>query len=210
MKRFRFTLLALCLLLLFLGISDLRLWLNNPEPLTIGLAELQRTGPPREWLTVTGGVLDLPEAISTSGSIELDAFLVPLKTSVDAPNFRVLVETRRPEVLQTLSHYYFQLDSKAEQQRYLAEHPELFYLHQTVTGMLAGGLVASGNRDKLLKLAKDLGMQVPKDVIFLTEAKEPPRWRGIFFLAAGLLGLLKVLTLWRQKPTDPALPSTNN
>ena len=80
MKRFRFTLLAICLLLLWLGWNDLSLLLRNPKPQTIGLEELVRTGPPRDWLHVTGGYQDLTEAISTSGSVDLDAFLVPLKT----------------------------------------------------------------------------------------------------------------------------------
>jgi len=200
MKRFRFTLIAVCLLLLFLGVSDLRLLLTNPEPLPVSIGELQQGEPPREWLTVSGGVLDLTAAISTSGSIELDAFLVPLKTARDAPGFRVIVETRRPEIIATLSRYHFQLDSEAAQQSFLAEHPEQFYLREPVTGMLAGGLVATGNRDKLLQLARDLGMQVPDDVIFLTEGKTPPKWRGLFYFAAGLLGLLKVLGSWRRKP----------
>lgn len=199
LKRFRFTLLALCLLLLFLGGSDLRLMLANPQPLPIGLDRLAGSVPPRDWLTVQGGVLDLTEAISTSGSLDLDAFLVPLKTTAEAPDFRVLVETRRPEIVDTLRTYHFMLDSQAEQRRYLTEHAGRFHLEQDVTGMVVSGLIASGNRDKLMQLAKQLGMVVPDDVIFLAEGKEPGRWRGIFFFAAGLLGLAKLLLDWRKQ-----------
>jgi len=205
LKRFRFTLLAVCLLLLFLGTSDLQILLRNPEPLPITLDQLVGQEPPRDWLRISGGVLDLTEAISTSGSIELDAFLVPLKTSADTNDFKVLVETRRPEILETLRTYHFKFDNETDQQRYLAEHRENFFLSQDVTGMVAGGLVASGNRDKLMQLAKELGMNVPDNVIFLSEGKEPGRWRGIFFLTAGLLGIVKLLVDWR-KGNSPATP----
>jgi len=37
------------------------------------------------------------------------------------------------------------------------------------------GMIASGSRDKLMTLAKQLGMAVPEDVIFLSEGNQPPR-----------------------------------
>ncbi len=40
MRRFRYTLIAVCLVLLFLGGSDLQLWYNNqaPRPVSIELS----------------------------------------------------------------------------------------------------------------------------------------------------------------------------
>jgi len=204
MKRFRFTLLAICLVLLWLGWTDASLSLRNPEPATLPLAELQREGAPREWLHVTGGYQDLQNAISTSGTVKLEAFLVPMKTSPHADTFRVLVETRDPQILDLLRTYYFKLDSPAEQQRFLTEHAEAFHARRDVTGMLITGLIASGNRDKLMTLAKQLGMQVPEDVIFISEGKEPPSWRGFLFLALALAGLVKFGMMLRRK--EPATP----
>jgi hypothetical protein len=205
MKRFRFTLLAICLVLLWLGWTDASLYLRNPEPATISLAELQRAGAPREWLHVTGGYQDLQNAISTSGTVKLEAFLVPLKTSPDADSFRVLVETRDPQILDLLRTYYFKLDTPAEQQRFLAEHAGEFHARRDVTGTLITGLIASGNRDKLMTLAKQLGMQVPEDVIFISEGKQPPKWRGFLFLALALAGLVKFGMMMRKK--GPAAPA---
>lgn len=202
MKRFRFTLLAICLLLLWLGWNDVSLLLRNPEPQTIGLEDLVRTGPPRDWLHVTGGYQDLTEAISTSGSVEIDAFLVPLKTGPAAPSFQVLVETRDPKIIGLLRTYYFKLDSPAARQQYLAEHQTDFHGRRDVTGMLITGLVATGNRDKLMTLAKQLGMKVPENVIFISEGEKPVAWRGFVFLGLALAGLVKFVLMGRKKEAD--------
>ena len=89
MKRFRFTLTAICLVLLWLGWTDVSLFLRNRAPLTITEAELVKNGPPREWLHITGGYQDLLMGISTSGSVELDAFLVPLRVSHRITSYNV-------------------------------------------------------------------------------------------------------------------------
>jgi hypothetical protein len=200
MKRFRFTLLAICLVLLYLGWTDVTLLLRNPSPATVSIEELERGNVPREWLHVTGGHQNLLEAISTSGSVELESFLVPLKSTPELAAFHVLVETRNPRILDLLATYHFQLDSSTAKEAFLKEHAAEFQGERAVTGMVISGLIASGNRDKLMKLAKEVGMQVPPDVLFLSEGKEPGRWRGFFFLGVGVLGLLKVLMLWKKPP----------
>lgn len=200
MRRFRFTLIAVCLLLLFLGGSDLNTLFRNRQPLPIDLATLVKEEPPQEWLTVRGGLLDLTEAINMSGSIEIDSFLVPLKLNRQDQAPRVIVETRDPQIIDTLTTYYFKLDSVTAQRQYLEQYPERFYLQRDVTGMIAGGLVATGNRDKLVSLAKKLGMQIPDDVIFLSEGKQPVKWRGWFYTLIGLIGLFKVVTANRKQP----------
>lgn len=200
LQRFRFTLLALCLLLLFLGGHDLLTHWGNLEPHRVSIDDLDEQELPGEWLTIEGGVLDLTEAINMSGSIELDAFLVPLKSDRSATQPRVIVETRDPRIIETLTHYYFKLDSTAAQQSYLAENQAQFYLRRPVTGMPAGGLVASANRDKLIDLARQLGMQVPEQVIFLSEGKTPATWRGYLFSLIGLAGIIQILRS-RRSPT---------
>lgn len=202
MKRFRFTLLAICLLLLWLGWNDVSLLLANPEPKTISLQELVKTGPPRDWLHVTGGYQDLTEAISTSGSVDVDAFLVPLKTDPAASSFQVLVETRDPRIIDLLKTYYFKLDSPQAQRQFLDEHARDFHAPREVTGMLITGLVASGNRDKLMTLAKQLGMKVPENVIFISEGEKPVVWRGFVFLGLALAGLVKFALMSRKKEAD--------
>jgi hypothetical protein len=116
----------------------------------------------------------------------------------------VLVETRNPRILELLATYHFQLESAEAKENYLKEHAAEFRGVRDVTGMVVSGLVASGNRDKLMKLAREVGMQVPPDVLFLSEGKEPGRWRGFFYLGVGLLALIKVLMLWK-KPPQPAV-----
>jgi len=198
MKRFRFTLTAICLVLIWLGWTDVSLFLRNRTPHSLSAAELIQNGPPREWLHVTGGYMDLPEGISTSGTLELEAFLIPLRLSPGVQPIDILVETRDPQIIQLLQDYYFKFDSMVEQQAYLEAHADEFLGRRDITGMLVGGLVASGNKDKLLKLAREEGLDINENIIFLSEGKEPARIRGFFFLGLGLLGLLKVGSMWKN------------
>ncbi len=200
MKRFRYTLLAVCLVLLYLGYADVSLFLRNRAPLPIAIENLERGDAPREWLQVQDAVVDLENAISTSGSIELSALLVPLKSSPDQEGFGVLLETRDPQLLELFKTYNFLLDSALERERYLEEHKDEFLYRRDVTGMLVTGLIATGNRDKLMTLARDVGMQIPENVIFISEGKEPARWRGFFFVAMALLGLVKFAMMGKGKP----------
>lgn len=203
MKRFRFTLLAVCLVLLYLGWNDVSLYLRNPSPAAIEISELERNGAPREWLHVTEGIQDLQQAISTSGSIDIEALLVPLKSSPNDDDFRVLLETRNTRLMEHFRAYHFGQDSVFAKEKYLREHEEDFHARRDITGMVVGGLVASANRDKLMQLSRDVGMNVADDVIFISEGKEPPRYRGFFFMAVGILGLIKVLLLWKKsKPAE--------
>jgi len=197
MKRFRFTLLAVCLVLLYLGWTDASLFLRNRDPLRISIQNLIEQDAPREWLDISGGYLNLEQAISTSGTIELDALLVPLTPTPGETSFKVLVEVRDPKILDFFEHYHFGIDSVVAKERFLEEHRGEFHPQRDVTGMEITGLIASGNRDKLLQLAKETGMNVSEDVLFVSEGKEPSKFRGFIFLAVGILGLAKLVFRWK-------------
>lgn len=207
MNRFRFTLLAICAVLLLLGGSDLATWINNQQPAAIPITDLEFQGPPQAWLHVTGGFLDLHNAISTSGSIELEALLVPIRPTPDYAPTRVLLETRDPNLLDLFKQYHFFTDTLPEKQAFLDRHRQEFSAQRDVTGMLVAGLISRGNEQKLLKLAKETGLALTDDVIFLSEGKEPARWRGVFFTVIGLLGLIRVLT--SRKPTGRQQPAVS-
>lgn len=198
MNRFRFTLIAVCLVLLYLGTSDLLLWFNNQSPQNISISQLETQGAPQEWLRVTSGYQDLDRGISTSGSLELEALLIPLMTHPDQEQIQVMVETRASDLLELFKEYHFFIDTVPEKQAFRAKHASAFKGQREVTGMLVSGLIASGNQQKLLKLAKQTGLEIADDVIFLSEGKEPGKWRGVFFTAVGLLGLLRVVTRKNQ------------
>ena len=201
MRRFRYTLIAVCLVLLFLGVSDLILWFGNQTPQPVSIDELEQTGAPREWLQVTAGYQDLDRAISTSGSLELEALLVPLVTHPDQEQIRVMVETRDPHQLKLFQDYHFFSDTIPEKQEFRRKHGAEFKGQREITGMLVAGLIARGNQQKLLDLAKQTGLDIADEVIFLSEGKEPGKWRGVFFTVVGLLGLFKVLS--RKKEVSP-------
>jgi len=199
MKRFRFTLIAICLVLLYLGINDLLLWLNNQAPQAITISQLEESGASKEWLKIKAGYLDLDRAISTSGSVEMEALLIPLVTHPDQQRILVMVETRAPELLQIFQEYHFFTDTVPEKQAFRSKYAAAFKGQRDVTGMLIAGLIVRGNQQKLMKLAKQTGLDVANDVILLSEGKEPGKWRGVFFTVIGLLGLFKVLTRKRER-----------
>lgn len=198
MKRFRFTVLAICLILAFLGGTDLRLFLANPSPQSIGLAQLEQNGPPREWLTITDATLNVEQAISTSGDLKIEVLLVPLTLERDQKTFKVLAETRDPELVELFTTYHLKFDSVAEREAYLEAHRDEFHPRRALTGMVMSSLIATGNRDKLLELAKEVGMEVSPDVIFITEAKEPAIARGLFFVVMAALGFFRLFWDWRK------------
>lgn len=206
MRRFRYTLIAVCLVLLFLGVTDLRLWFNNQTPQTITIDALEQTGAPREWLQITRGYQDLDRAISTSGSVEMEALLVPLVTHPDQEQITIMVETRDPHQLKLFQDYHFFTDTLPEKRAFRAKYGAEFKGQREITGMLVAGLIARGNHQKLIKLAKETNLNISDDVIFLSEGKEPDKWRGVFFTLVGLLGLFKVLT-HKKTTTTPVAES---
>lgn len=203
MKRYRVTLLVICLVLLYLGGSDLNTLRRNYQVQPISIAELEGSEPSQEWLAIEGGYVDLLQAISTTGSVEVSAFLVPLKVSRDAQDYRVLLETRAPDIVDALKTYHFKLDSEQAQQRYVQEHQELFFGRRDVSGMIMRGLISLNNQNRLAKLERDYGVDLPEDVILFSEGKEPARLRGFLFVGVALLGLFKLVSRWK-KPAESA------
>ena len=210
MKRFRFTLIAICLVLLYLGGNDLLLWFNNQSPQTLSISQLEENGTPQEWLNVKSGYMDLDRAISTSGSVEMEALLVPLVAHPDQERIRVMVETRDPDLLQLFKDYHFFTDTIPEKQAFRQKHAGTFKGQREITGMLVAGLIARGNQQKLLKLAKQTGLDMAENVIFLSEGKEPGKWRGVFFTVIGLLGMVRVFTYKKPETPPEQEPSGEN
>jgi len=190
MKRFRFTLVAICLFLVWLGWTDVELFLRNRQPVDISIEELIDRGAPREWLHIHGGYQDVEQAISTSGSIDLDALLVPLKADPDNEKIHILVETRNPEVMKLFSTYHFKTDTALEKEAFREEHKDEIHGRRDITGMLITGLIASSNRDKLVSLAESTDLPLADEVLLISEGKEPASFRGFFFLCTGLFGLI--------------------
>jgi hypothetical protein len=207
MRRFRYTLIAVCLVLLFLGVSDLILWFNNQAPQPVTIETLEQTGAPGEWLEVTAGYQDLDRAISTSGSLEMEALLVPLVLHPDQEQIHVMVETRDPHQLKLFQDYHFFTDTLPEKKEFRRKHGADFKGQRDITGMLVAGLIARGNRQKLIDLAKETDLNIADDVIFLSEGKEPGQLRGVFFTLIGLLGLFKVFT--HKKAVTPTPEKTD-
>ena len=199
MRRFRYTLIAVCLVLVFLGGNDLLIWLDNQEPSPVPIDVLEDSGPQRDWLQIVNGYQDLDRAISTSGAVEMDALLVPLLSSPDQQQIRVLIETRDNGLLKIFREYHFLTDTLPEKQQFRSKHAADFKGQRNVTGMLVSGLIARGNRQKLVELARQTSLDIADDVILLSEGKTPAKWRGVFFTVIGLLGLIRVIITPKSK-----------
>jgi len=200
MKRFRITLLVVCLVLGWLGFSDLALYFRNPAPQSINIEALVRQGAPQEWLKVEGGYRDLLQAINMSGTVDITSFLVPLKRSENDDNLQIWFESRDPKVLDALKTYYFDLDTDAARAKFLEENRQLFMGRYDLSGMAVSSLIADSNRGKLKELLAKMNVPVSDQVIFISEGKVPSSLRGFFFVAMALLGLGKLLYDLIKKP----------
>ena len=201
MKRFRITIIAVCIILAWLAYTDLSLYLRNPEPLTISITELEVNGAPREWLQIDDGVQNLLQAINMSGTMEITSFLVPLKQSKDdSKETRVWFETRDPEILDLLKTYYFLLNTDKEREEFVKKNKDIFFAKRQCTGLTADSLVAESNQKKLTELLQAMNIPVAEDTIFISEGKQPFLWRGVFFAVISVAGLLRVgLTLVKKE-----------
>lgn len=189
----RFTLGAVCLLLVWLGGADLATALRNRAPSPVRIEDLSRWGAPADWLRIEGGVQDLGEAISTSGTLELEALLVPLSAPGATGPARVLVEIRDPEALALFRGLHLEGDTEAQKEAFAREHRAALRFQRPVTGMVARGLVARANRDLLARLAREAGFEVVPDTLFLTEGAAPAPLRGGLFFGLGCLGLVELV-----------------
>ncbi len=201
MKRFRFTFLAICMILTWLGSSDLILQLRNSQPLSLELAELPAGQLPQEWLSLRGGHLDLAQGINMSGTIEIDSFLIPLVLNRGDSQPRVWVETRDPAIVDLLSTYYFKLDDEQQRADFKQKNRDAFFPQKPITGMTADNLIANANRSKLVELLHSMNVKTGEDILFLTEGKEPQQFRGPLFLALALAGIIRFI-LWNKKPRN--------
>ena len=202
MNRFRATLIAICLVLIWLAYNDISLLLRNPEPLVITINELESLEKaPREWMTVTGGYPDFLQAINMTGSMDFEAFLVPLSSSPDSANYKIWFETRDPQILEALTTYYFLLDTEVQRQAFLEDNSHLLFGQRHLTGMTAAELVANSNQKKLVSLLEELGIATTATPIFISEEKEPAIWRGVMFALIALVGLMKLTWDLRAKKT---------
>ncbi|HMB16234.1 MAG TPA: hypothetical protein VKN62_07950 [Pelovirga sp.] len=206
MNRFRVTIIAICLVLAWLAYNDLSLYLRNPEPLVVSINELETLGQaPREWMTVTGGHPDYLQGINMTGGMDFEAFLVPLTSSPDSNNYRVWFETRDPEILEALKTYYFSLNTEAQRQEFLELNSHIFFGQRNLTGMTAAELVANSNQKKLASLLEEMGIETTGTPVFISEAKEPVIWRGVFFAIIAFAGVLKLTWDVRTKPQAPRI-----
>jgi len=203
MKRFRVTLLAVCLLLAWLGYSDLSLFLRNSSPQKLTITQLETDGARQEWLLVSGGYQDLMQAINMSGTMEIDSFLVPLKRSSETADISAWFETRDPRIVELLKTYYFKLDTDSQREKFIQDNHDFIYSQRDVTGMTVDNLVAESNREKLKKLLHEMKMPVPDNVIFISEGKEPVALRGIFFTAVAIIALIKLGLGFRSSGRQP-------
>ena len=199
MKRFRVTIIAICLILAWLGFADLRLLMRNPEALEISIATLEETGAPQEWLKVNDGYQDLFQAINMSGTMDITSFLVPLKSAKNNDEAVVWFETRDPKIISALTTYHFKLETEEKRQEFLDKNQQLFLGPRQLTGMIPDNLVSSSNRKKLVELLQEMNIPSTAETIFISEGKSPEVWRGIFFAVIALIGLAKTLLSFRKK-----------
>ena len=203
MKRFRFTLLAVFLLPLCLGVIDLRLVLSNTEPQAISSADLLEHGLPREWVVIEEATLDLTRAINLSGELPIEVLFVPLADN-HADTYQVWIETRDPRFVTLVSRYETGFDSVFAKQAFFEENRARFFPTGNIHAMAADWISANPNRENLAQLLAAEGelplpaAELKERMILLSQDKQPAPVRGSFYFISGLAGLVLVMQRWRR------------
>lgn len=173
-----------------LAFLDLQLWWRNPAPQQLTIEEAQNWNGEREWLNINNAWWDVGSAISTSGTLDLEGLLIPLRRADETANspITILLETRDPELLALFAQYHFSLDNEQSKAEFLKSNADKFRFVRPAAGMVLDGFLARNSKSNLKQLAKTSGLAIADKVIFVTEHKEPAKWRGIFFAVVALLG----------------------
>lgn len=69
--------------------------------------------------------------------------------------------------------------------------------------MASNNLVTTSNRDKLEKLLLQMEIPVTDETIFISEGKQPSRWRGLFFTAMALAGMVRIFFSFAGQKDSP-------
>ncbi len=209
--KFRVTILVVCAMLLYLGYTKISFLLRNPEPEVIALEKSQDISKAaREWVTITGGTLLLKEAISSNGEVELEALLVPLVLNKLETKFRIMIETRDPQLLRAYSTYYLGMETEAEKEKYFNDNIEVFESTKSIVGVIKTGSEADYNRKKLFELAEITNTNIAEDVTYiLATDDEPDKYGGFFYIIIALFGLMKVAYFW-QRGKASVLPNNES
>lgn len=193
--RYRATLFTVCAVLGFLGGDDLWVALQNRAP-HVRVNTLE-AAPHEHWLRFEGARLDIAEAINTTGTVEVQGLLAPLRAGEGGP-VKVLVETRDAARIDLFKRYHFGPDTEADKAAFREQHREALLASVPVQGLRMRGLVARSNHGKLRQMAQEGGLQLAPDALILVEGETPSPWRGSFFLLVALAGLVKVVLMGRR------------
>lgn len=204
MKRFRFTLLAVFLLPLCLGIIDLRLVMKNLEPAQVGVEQLAQQGLPQDWVVIEDATLDLTKAINLSGELPIEVLFVPLANAKHGPH-TIWIETRDPRFVKLVSRYETGFDTVFAKEAFFEQNKASFFPQLNIQAMTADWISANPNKDNLVRLlsAEGTSIQNPEafkeSMILLSQDKEPSPIRGSFYFISGLAGLVLLIRRWRNE-----------
>lgn len=207
MKRFRVTITAVCLLLCYLGYTKISFFLRNQE--------LQQTAFSsdgtdikwdREWVQIKGGYLLLEEALPDDFENRLnpDAIIIPLVANVSDDEFQVFVETKDKKLIERYKNYSdFGFVAENERAKYIEENPDLFKIRKDIKGIIKTGYAGDKNLKTIKDGAKEAGIKLTKGAFFIEETAEPPSIiGGVFMVVIAILGLIKVMFLWKKETPE--------
>lgn len=193
------------------GIHHLYVYFANPEPVEVSIEQLISHPPRAKWVRVTGGQINLMEAVSETAFNKIDSVCVPIHPEGKGKDtISVLLLSTDPELLATAQQFHY-LD-KAENElagfKVAIDNIHVISQKRPFEGLIQSGL--SRNDSFIFKVSKLFPNMVSKPII-IEEGKKPTILKGLgilFFAAvatAVLLVKIKVATL--LKSTPPPLPA---
>lgn len=192
--------------LLWGGIQGLYVALFNLKPSEYSISDYLAAKPDKEWLTISGGALDLIDMSYSESKVgdRVKEVYIPLTLpdSKDTDPVKILVATKDPEALE----FATQLKSAKGE----AEVLMLFLKAQAklnkpaITGLVRFGIDL---KDEDARKLRELNQNLASDFVILAEGEKPAFGLSIALFLGGLVLLGLMMKGGRNRSEPPPLPS---
>lgn len=192
--------------LLWGGGQGLYTALFNLKPIEYSISDYLAAQPDKEWLTITGGSLDIVEMAYTSSKVgdRVKEVFIPLTlpNAKESDPVKILVASKDPAVLD--------LATKLKSAKNEIEAMMLFITAKTtmekpaVTGLVRFGIDL---KDKETRKLRELNKNLASDFVILEEGGKPNFVVSAVLFLAGLVLLGLMFKGLASKTTPPPLPA---
>lgn len=172
-----------------MGGQDIKEAVGNPEPAKVTCKQVYEKVPEKEWLTISGCVIDLSRAtyfFKKDKPQELTDLYIPV--FVDDENgpakAKLSLHTTDQGLIGRFARAKAMGDKGEDTRAYLQEHASEFIIRGPVSGMIESGMTKSGAEHRKIR---ELDTDLDPDFMVLRHDKKPSLGGGIVMLGLGAI-----------------------